>query len=48
MNFSLKDAYNFLVKGNFNKAKKITQHYLKKNPKDLNALQIFKWCFFSK
>ena len=46
MNYSLKDAYNFLVKGNLKKAKKITEYYLIKNPKDLNALQILSAVFF--
>ena len=46
MNYSLKDAYNFLVKGNLNKSKKITEHYLIKNPKDFNALQILSGVFF--
>lgn len=46
MNYSLKDAYNFLVNGNLNKAKKISEHYLIKNPKDLNALQILSGVFF--
>ena len=46
MNYSIKDAYNYLVKGNLNKAKKITEYYLTKNPKDLNALQILSAVFF--
>ena len=46
MKYSLKDAYNFLVKGNLQKAKKITENYLIKNPKDLNALQILSAVFF--
>ena len=46
MKYSLKDAYNFLVKGNLKKAKKITENYLIKNPKDLNALQILSAVFF--
>ena len=48
MKYSLKDAYNFLVKGNLKKAKKITENYLIKNPKDLNALQILSAVFQSK